>query len=81
LSPHTTAATRSASPGPAAWLSKARNDAKRWVAAIAVVHGMNDTDSCSVRFRHMRAGSAALMNRVVSLCAIHTPSLNAKLTE
>ena len=29
----------------------------------------------------MRAGSAALMNRIVLLCAIHTPPMKAKLTK
>ena len=29
----------------------------------------------------MRAGSAALMNRVMLLCAIHTTPMKAKLTE
>jgi hypothetical protein len=60
---------------------KERFDANRWVAAIAVVNGRNETSSRSIRFRRMRSGSAALMNRVRLLCAIHTPPMKAKLTK
>ena len=60
---------------------KERCDANRWVAAIAVVNGRNGTSSRSIRFRRMRSGSAALMNRVRLLCAIHTPPMKAKLTK
>jgi hypothetical protein len=49
------------------------------VATIAVVKGRNETNRSSVRLRRMRVGSAALMNRVMLLCAIHTPPMKAKL--
>ena len=56
-------------------------DANRWVAAIAVVNGRSETNSSSIRFSRMRSASAALMNRVRLLCAIHTPPMKAKLTK
>jgi len=55
--------------------------ANRWVAAIAVVNGRNETNSRSTRFSRMRSESAALMNRVRLLWAIQTPPMKAKLTK
>ena len=60
---------------------KVRFDANRWVAAIAVVNGRNETNSKSIRFRRVRSGSAALMNRVRVLCAIQIPPMKVKLTK
>ncbi len=48
---------------------------------MAVVNGRKETKSSSIRFRRMRSESAALMNRVRVLCAIHTPPMKAKLTK
>ena len=80
LRPNTTAATRSVGlETVTSW--KDRFDANRWVAAIAVVKGRNETNSSSIRFRRIRSGSAALMNRVRLLCAIQTPPMKVKLTK
>jgi hypothetical protein len=44
LSPNKTTATRSATPAyPISRFSKERNETNRWVAAIAVVKGRNET--------------------------------------
>jgi len=80
LRPNTTTATRSAEVETVtSW--KDRFDSNRWVAAMAVVNGRKETKSSSIRFRRMRSESAALMNRVRVLCAIHTPPMKAKLTK
>jgi len=80
LRPNTTTATRSA--GLETVISwKDRFDANRWVAAIAVVNGRNETNSSSIRFSRTRSASAAWMNRVRVLCATQTPPMKAKLTK
>jgi hypothetical protein len=80
LRPNRTAATRSV--GLEILISwRLRFDANKCVAAMAVVKGRNETNSRSTRLSRMRSGSAALRNRVMLLCAIHTPPMNAKLTK
>ena len=54
LRPNTTAATRSAEVEMVI-SCRVRFDANRWVAAIAVVNGRNETNSRSIRFRRMRS--------------------------
>jgi hypothetical protein len=78
LTPNTTAATRSAVVEMVmSW--RVTFDANRWMAAIPVVNGRNETNSRSIRFRRIRSASAALTNRVRLLCAIQTPPMKAKL--
>jgi hypothetical protein len=80
LRPNKTAATRSVGLETlTSW--RLRFDANKCVAAIAVVKGRNEANSRSRRLRRMSSGSAALRNRVMLLCAIHTPPMNAKLTK
>jgi hypothetical protein len=55
LRPNTTAATRSVEVEMVI-SRRERFDANRWVAAIAVVNGRNETNSRSIRFRRMRSG-------------------------
>jgi len=67
LSPNITTAARSAarSVRVTAWSAKGRNDGNRWVDAIAVVKGRNETNSKSSRLSRMSPRSVALTNRVM----------------